>query len=328
MTRWSDWASNLAVSRKSYQRPPNVVGMVTDDELHFLEAYARDFYTGAGTIVDLGCWLGATTAALARGVADNPQRERPRPIEAYDLFVWYEWMDPIARILGLPQEHHPGDDFLEHTRAILAPWEHLIRLHKADLSQETSVSDPVEFLMIDAMKSWPLANAISRNFFPELIAGKSLVVQQDFLFHSPIIATNHVLMWALREWFEPVHQVPRSTSVVFLNTRQLTREELQPIEPTQLTPEAVDAAWRYSLEFVDPAQAGPVLLCKLLFLLELGWPDAALAAAREFADAAPWISEPARADLASAIEAARSRADQGRMDPSTLDRIADLGGVS
>ena len=75
---------------------------------------------------------------------------------------------------------------------------------------------PVELLFIDAMKSWPLAKKIVTGFFPLLIPGTSVVVQHILIFHNPIAATSHLLMWRLRDHFEWLHQIPRSGSVVFL----------------------------------------------------------------------------------------------------------------
>jgi hypothetical protein len=259
--------------------------MVTDDELHFLETYARFSYTGAGKIIDLGCWLGASAGALARGLRDNSNRNRfEHPIESYDQFLWQDWMTPIAQAHGLPAMR-AGADFSGRAAAALREWSSLVQIRRADLSLEQAVAVPIEFLMIDAMKSWPLANAISRSFLPKLIPGRSLVVQQDFGHHHQVTATNHIFMWRLREWFQPVHQVPGSTSFVFFFIKPLTVADIPQIDPAALAPAEIDDAFRHSLGFARPEIAWAIRHCKLLFLLEQWRFEQAMATVRDIRDA-------------------------------------------
>ena len=82
---------------RAYQRPERAVGMTSDFELCFLETYAREGFSGKGQIVDLGCWLGATTISLARGLENNPLVPRQRWIDAIDLFVWDQWWGKVAK---------------------------------------------------------------------------------------------------------------------------------------------------------------------------------------------------------------------------------------
>ena len=46
----------------------SIDSMTTQNELAFLRAYGKDLFTGLGKIIDLGCWFGATSAALAEGL--------------------------------------------------------------------------------------------------------------------------------------------------------------------------------------------------------------------------------------------------------------------
>src|SRR5689334_9235262 len=108
-----------------YRRPPQAYGMTTDAELALLEAYARDEFTGAGRIVDLGCWFGATTLSLARGLAANSRAASNRTIEAFDLFRWEAWMNPSAERASLPRRYEVGESFHDDVKALLAPYEGL-----------------------------------------------------------------------------------------------------------------------------------------------------------------------------------------------------------
>jgi hypothetical protein len=323
MSGWSEWADNLALLRRDYQRAAGY-GMVTDDELAFLEHYARWTYTGQGLIVDLGCWLGATTLALARGVSANPAPRRARPIEAIDRFVWEGWMTPIAQALGVPRAYQPGDDFLEDTRALLGPYAPLVTLTQANLLEKPAGRVPVEFLFIDAMKSWDLANAIARGFFPRLTPGRSLVVQQDFGYHHPIGATNHLLMWLLRDFFEPVLHVPASCSMVFFHLRPLTRHDLPALDRRRIAPEQVEAAWDHSLRVLGPDRHGPVRLCQLLFMVEQGWEERAVAKARALAADGFRCDTVARADARLVLAHRRKRLAAGSRGRECLDEIERL----
>jgi hypothetical protein len=301
--------------------------MVTDEELHFLETYARFSYTGAGKIVDLGCWLGATTEALARGLRDNPSRNRfAQPIDSYDQFLWQEWMTPIAQGLGVPSAFREGDEFFNFAESALKESLPLVRLWRVDLAQEQIVREPVEFLMIDAMKSWPLANAISRSFLPKLIPGRSLVVQQDFGHYHQITATNHIFMWSLRDWLEPVHQIPASTSVVFFLTKRLTEPEVARIDPWRLPLEIIESAWRYSLSFANPTIAPAIRYCKLLFLLEQRRFDAAVAAAQELRHAGVALDGPAWNDTVAMLNALGRQSTLPLPDRASIGRVCQILG--
>src|SRR5262245_44725765 len=69
-------------------------GMTSWAERRYFQAYARDDFEGRGELVDLGCWLGATTVALASGLAGNRRRRTARRrVHAFDSFVWRPYME-------------------------------------------------------------------------------------------------------------------------------------------------------------------------------------------------------------------------------------------
>jgi hypothetical protein len=91
--------------------PPDVIpSMITRNEAEFFSECARGLLPLGGTTVDLGCFMGSTAIALARGVIESGRREE---IVAYDLFTWEEWKHDHSRLHGV---YLSGDSFLPMAR--------------------------------------------------------------------------------------------------------------------------------------------------------------------------------------------------------------------
>jgi hypothetical protein len=71
-------------------------GMTSRQEQQWLRMYAAKRYRAVGAIVDLGCFLGATTIALAEGLQLN-RKAKSKQIHAYDLFIWNEGYETWAK---------------------------------------------------------------------------------------------------------------------------------------------------------------------------------------------------------------------------------------
>ncbi len=321
MSGWPAWARNLDALCPVYQKPPNARGMITDAELCLAETYARFSYTGAGRIVELGCWQGAVTLALARGVAANANGPwKTKPIESFDRFVWEPWMTPIAERLGCPRVAD-GESFMPLAEAHIAPYADLVALRQKDLLEPVRASQPIEFLFVDAMKSWDLANAIVRSFFPRLIPGRSIVVHQDFGYFGSVVATNHVLMWLLRDRCLPVYHVPGSCSVAFFVTGALDRRTLPVLDAAALTEETAQDAWSYSMSIVRPEGRRDVWLCKILFFVEQGWLAQAREEAQRFVSTTGRVWGPALTEVRYVVGAVRDRRPADWLPLTDLERL-------
>lgn len=238
--------------------------MTTANELKFLQRYARDFYSGKGKIVDLGTWLGATTEALAEGLSESPHSGCGKVLEAYDLFYWDEWMNPIKEAIEAKVDFRNGECFHAHVERSLAQYATWVTVYKADLSTYSPPNDwQIEFLFVDAMKNWELARSIASNFFSKLLPNASLVVQQDFAFYDPIVATNHLLMWHLRSFFEPLHHVRDSCSMVFITKQTPPLSEIPAYANDYFTEDEVQEAYRYCLPMVQESMRPSLLVAKL-----------------------------------------------------------------
>src|SRR5919198_1732463 len=87
---------------------PDAVGiptMLSKAERRLLYSLARDYAGEDAAIVDAGCFLGGSTAALLAGVRDRKEPWRGPPVESYDLFRVDDYMvpkffanDPLLRV--------------------------------------------------------------------------------------------------------------------------------------------------------------------------------------------------------------------------------------
>jgi hypothetical protein len=248
----------------------SIVGMLSQQERQYLYEYTKNEYSGVGSIVDLGCWLGSSTIPMAMGLAKNtnPQTKNTQ-IQAYDLFIWDDWMDDCVSDPNLKGKFKPGDSFLKEYQQQTLPWEKHICSHPGDITQLGWPGGKIEFLFIDAMKSWELANSIIYNFFPSLVAGHSTIVQQDFSHYYTYWI--HLIMYRFREYFEVVYDVPHSASLAFKYIKQIPDREFKKTYSLEsFDTDEINAAFSYSASLVAPEKLSVILLAKIRAMTDFG----------------------------------------------------------
>ena len=188
--------------------------MLSNDEKQLLFWLTSEYCTLAGAIVDSGCFAGGSTVALAAGLAavsDPDALADPRTrIDTFDRFITDDYMRVgYFEKNGLKTE---GDRFRNIFDAIVENYRSLVRVFDGDITQTTWEKQPVEVLFLDICKTWEVNDFCTRLFFPLLIPGQSLVVQQDFFHHLEywVILTQELL----HEHFEYIGCV-RWNSAVF-----------------------------------------------------------------------------------------------------------------
>lgn len=173
-----------------------------------------------GAVVDLGCFVGGSTARLAAGLAAGARKAH---LHAFDKFTCDE---DLKRSMLYPAGIAPfeGRETLSLVRDLLTPWQDRITLHPGQIEQQHWDKGPIELLVMDASKRIDTMDQMGRTFFPSLIPGQSLVIQQDYLqWRQPWVP---VQMEAMSDWFTPIAHVPNDT-VVFLNTVQIDDAALE-----------------------------------------------------------------------------------------------------
>ncbi len=210
----------------------NVPTMLVPAELRLLNYLAQDVYTGAGAIVDAGAFLGGSTVALAEGLRRNRRWTRPasgKPIHSYDRFEVEEWM----RGVYFPEHVAAGTSVREQFDSNIAPYADLVEVHAGDVMDQQWTGGPIEILFIDIAKHWTVSDWVTWQFFPHLIPGRSLVVQQDYLYHH-WVAWLHVTMELYADYFEYVCDT-EVNSAVFLNTKAIPPSVLRRHSVASLT---------------------------------------------------------------------------------------------
>lgn len=216
--------------------------MLQFDEQAYYVALTRDHAQGRGAIVDLGSFAGGSAACLAEGVR---QAGRDQVVHGYDKFEVgdfdmfrkrYEQYCQTPPASESPHEAPPligpfGTDLLPIAERFLTPWREGVQLYKGQIEEIGWHGGDIEILVMDASKTAQTMDQMSALFFPHLIPGHSIVVQQDFLWwQQPWIAVQMAL---LAEYFEPVVHVHRD-SVSFLYKQEIPAEMLETLRVAEL----------------------------------------------------------------------------------------------
>jgi hypothetical protein len=244
-----------------------LIGMTSRTEQEYLAKYGEELYKGDGEIVDLGCWLGSTTIPLVDGLLKNPAfSESGRKVFAYDLFIWFDWMNSSAAGTELSGTFVEGDSFVEEYLKRIGHRSEHVEVRSGDLKEIGWGGGQIEFLLVDAMKGWDLANAIIRDFYPSLIPGRSFVFHQDFAhYFTPWI---HLIHWKLRDHFEFAYEVSRSQSVVFKCTKAIAIETVAgPFSFDSFAKDEVSAAFEYSRSRVSEDKLPNIAAAEVMWFL-------------------------------------------------------------
>ena len=156
-------------------------------------------------------------------------------------------MNDVSAVRQTPLygKYKRGDSFLEACRQLTEPWKDNIRFYPGDLSSIGWSDGPIEFLFVDAMKSWHLSNSIIHDFYPSLIPGISILVQQDF--GNSYVYWIHFITYRLREYFQPIYDIRYSESLCFKCVKQIPESLLQAeYKLSSFSDDEIDAAFDYA----------------------------------------------------------------------------------
>lgn len=181
-----------------------IPGQIEPIERQLYYWLARHAYRGLGDIVEFGSFIGASSAAFAQGIRDNPavhkKAKRHHVFDAFD--TKYIHPEAFAKI-GVPAP--TGADFFPTFQRYTAPYADIIDATKTDIFDVTEwTGKPIEILFIDGAGSAAVHDHVVQVFYPHLIPGLSIVIDQDCFYElaywmslkNQIFAQNFEIMFA------------------------------------------------------------------------------------------------------------------------------------
>lgn len=225
---------------KNHQIPT----MISEEERRYLYWLTAHIWTGEGHIVEIGPWLGGSTACLAAGMRDN-MLNKEKKLHVYDNFIWKKFMKQRC---DLPLKE--GDSFQEFFMNNVKEYSDLIVAYKESLPDDVIDSDkdlmgkrdmnyertnllkwiikePVEILFVDGAKSWNGLVYLLDEFAEYLLPGKTLLVCQDYKYWGTYWVP--LILELFSEHIELVHNL-NSNTVTFKMISAFNSHKLQTIK--------------------------------------------------------------------------------------------------
>jgi hypothetical protein len=249
-------------SEEGFDTRPEITTMLSPDEKGLYYEIARG-YTGAGSVVEVGPWLGSGTWQICRGLSESGHDWR---LTVIDRFRWSELYERRYPQVGLTD----GDEFLSVFRrnmGIYSPRIDAVETELTDLPKVFAAPDQIELLYIDAPKSWTMCWMILNTFGPKLLPGARLVFQ-DYLH-----ITSRQLIWLLSfvKELRLTDIVDKGTSVAFVADGPITDlEKSVPSNMVTLSPASLIAQSNMVAAMLPDARAGEIAVGAALDLLDVG----------------------------------------------------------
>jgi len=196
--------------------------MMSIPERQFLFGLASRYYSGRGIIVDAGIFLGASTRCFGEGLRANPRyvefRQRwQQPVVSFERAIVNPNMPPFFERHGMAFTASTGESFEAELRRNVEPVKDLVDLRIGDILHTAEINHPIEILFLDILKHPQVSVHTIRSFYPKLIAGRSVVIQQDYFYDRlPWIKTHQEI---LREYFDFAGEI--GSSAIFLCTKEI-----------------------------------------------------------------------------------------------------------
>jgi hypothetical protein len=188
--------------------------MIEPGEQEFLFELARETYTGAGEIVEIGALAGLSTSCLAEGLRQNALDINKRGrVHVYDNFtIPKNDLETVYRnTIGLAD----GWDFRNVFDFHAAPWRSHLIVHPGDAALEKWTGLPIEILFVDCAIGEDFHRTIAKEFYPWLTPNGFLIHQDWFYERSGYLPS---IMREFCDRLAPIWTI--GTSKVFMCLRK------------------------------------------------------------------------------------------------------------
>jgi hypothetical protein len=149
-------------------------------EERILPAYLASKISGHdGAVVELGCYLGGSTAAILEGLGGLRADINPQ-VHSYDLFRANDYMlDHSLKNFGILS----GDSFEGVFRSLLGDRIRHVAIHPGDILQAEWTGGEIKLLYVDMLWSWETNAHVMKTFYPHLGPG-SWLIHQDYVYSA------------------------------------------------------------------------------------------------------------------------------------------------
>lgn len=196
--------------------------MLSERELSLLYVLARDYAVGDGAIIDAGCFLGGSSAALLAGIRDRTEPWAGPPVASYDRFLIEEYtLDQY--FAGAPNAR-VGASFRGRYDRNMEPFDAPHEVYDGDIVELGWHGGPIEVLFLDVLKSWRINDAVLHTFFPNVLPGRTVVVHQDYGWGQ--LPWLHITVELMRDSLRWLDAMPWG-SHVFLVEREIPERLLE-----------------------------------------------------------------------------------------------------
>jgi hypothetical protein len=249
---------------------PPIPAMTSDAERECYYRLAKEA-AGKGAIVELGAWMGASTAYIAAGIRDSGVdakalvydkfESKPGHIEKVKAFYDKKGIDAV-----------PVGPSLQAFRDNLGPLMRYVSPHQCQIEKMQWPGAPISLLVTDAPKRVPAISAVLTNLRDALKPG-AIMAWQDFC-HFPSYEIPACL-YRLRDHLEFVEAVVPGTTLVFRVKSQWSADEVSAdaLALSRWTEDEIHGAWTYWLTFV-PTEKQHLFECgSAMFACDIGEPE-------------------------------------------------------
>lgn len=264
-----------ALAERSITGVPPIPAMTTDAERECYYRLAKEA-AGKGAIVELGAWLGASTAYLAAGVRDSGVDAK---VLVYDCFK--SKAGHIDKVKAFYDDRNidkaPVGPSLEAFYDNLGPLGKFVSPHQCQIEGMAWGGASISLLVTDAPKRVPAISAVLTKLRQSLKPGM-IMAWQDFC-HFPSYEIPACL-YRLRDRIEFVEAVVPGTTLVFRVTEPFKHQEVSQaaLDLGTWTTDEIGEAWAYWLDYVPAEKAGLFKCGATMFLCDVGEEDKAVSA--------------------------------------------------
>jgi hypothetical protein len=168
--------ANWAWRDQSSYQSGAVPTMLSLQEVQMLEWLGRTFpFQAMEMIVDAGAFLGGSTHAIATGLKQNHDAlAQGCRIHSYDHFI-----APESRFVSsLTGQMDAGGSFYDIYLENISEVKHVVEIHAGDFANAAAPA-LIGVLFVDVAKSSELNDVVLDRFFPAMIPGRTILIQQD-----------------------------------------------------------------------------------------------------------------------------------------------------